>query len=335
MSGEVTCSLQETLAVSARRHADREAVADRWGSVTYEGLSSRVGRLASLLRLRGLREGRAALVVLPNTRLFPIAHFAVLSAGGISVPLDFRSSVAEVGYVAGQVDPDLLITDAETLPTLSGIAAERKMSVLSIGSARDLATLDAELGAISGHTISARQKQDLATILFTTGSTGRAKGVPLTHANICSRFQSAVLSALFQRRPGAIVLRQPTVLGWPCLFEPVQWRCGLLRKRACTLQARAHGAEGWRATAFPEHRSALPCSWTTQAAIAEAASGLRFIVVNSAPMPPARTGQLQDILPNVEIFAYYGLTEASRTTIISLSRGGGGFTTPSVARCRA
>jgi long-chain acyl-CoA synthetase len=56
--------------------------------------------------------------------------------------------------------------------------------------------------------------------------------------------------------------------------------------------------------------------------LAERAKNLRFIVINSAPMPPKRTEQLQALLPNTDLMVYYGLTEASRSTFVSLSQLG-------------
>jgi long-chain acyl-CoA synthetase len=56
--------------------------------------------------------------------------------------------------------------------------------------------------------------------------------------------------------------------------------------------------------------------------LAQRCRRLRFVVINSAPLPPERTAQLRELLPQTEIMVYYGLTEASRSTFASLSRLG-------------
>jgi long-chain acyl-CoA synthetase len=56
--------------------------------------------------------------------------------------------------------------------------------------------------------------------------------------------------------------------------------------------------------------------------LADKGRGLRFSVINSAPLPPERAAQLQRTLPQLDIMVYYGLTEASRTAFISLTRSG-------------
>ena len=56
--------------------------------------------------------------------------------------------------------------------------------------------------------------------------------------------------------------------------------------------------------------------------LASKGANLRFSVINSAPLPPERTAQLQALLPRLDIMVYYGLTEASRSAFISLTRSG-------------
>jgi long-chain acyl-CoA synthetase len=84
--------------------------------------------------------------------------------------------------------------------------------------------------------------------------------------------------------------------------------------------------ESFRATGFPGTPLGIGMLVDNYGPVfAKKAAALRFSVINSAPLPPDRTAQLQALLPQLDIMVYYGLTEASRSTFISLTRHGPGY----------
>lgn len=79
----------------------------------------------------------------------------------------------------------------------------------------------------------------------------------------------------------------------------------------------------FRATGFPGTPTGFGLLLDQYATVlADKGRSLRFSVINSAPLPPERAAQLQQTLPQLDIMVYYGLTEASRTAFISLTRSG-------------
>ncbi|HLK25499.1 MAG TPA: AMP-binding protein [Caulobacteraceae bacterium] len=131
------------------------------GAISYGELEAGTGRLAALLRAKGVQPGERVAV---QTRKSPAAlmlYLACLKAGAVILPLNTAYTAAELSYFVGDAEPKLVVHDAEAL------AAEA-------ASLPPLAEIhQAEPG-------------DLAALVYTSGTTGRAKGAMLSHANLAA-----------------------------------------------------------------------------------------------------------------------------------------------------
>ena len=159
-------------------------------------------RLASL----GIEKGDRVLLVGANTPEWAIAYFAILFAGGVAVPLDKDLSQRAIDVIAQESGAKLGVFD-------SNVERPSKLSTLSIA---DLASADRDTEPPSLHI----DGDDLASIIFTSGTTGKPKGVMLSHANFCALLSS--VSAVFDLGPHDRVL---SVLPLHHTFE---FSCGLL-----------------------------------------------------------------------------------------------------------
>jgi long-chain acyl-CoA synthetase len=327
-------TLGDLIVGGAERFAEREAVADAHERLTYAQLAASVFALARGVRRLGLAPGDRGLVVLPNGVNFVRAHFANLLAGVVSVPCDAGLTRDSLRTLCASCRPRVLFTDAATLQRLTaepGTTLEVEHVVVfgtpppgSVGvDARELAGNEAD-----GPFSPAAFDDDLAVLMYTTGTTGRPKGVRLSHANVLAVVRNIVSFAGYTSDD-----REVVVLPLSHNFGLGHLYCNLMSGGAVYAEpglARVKrvldALESFRATGFPGTPLGIGMLMDNYGPVfARKAATLRFSVINSAPLPPDRTAQLQALLPQLEIMVYYGLTEASRSTFISLTRKGPEF----------
>ncbi|GAC1414444.1 MAG: malonyl-CoA synthase [Candidatus Velthaea sp.] len=146
--------------------------------VTYNDLHTGALRVAGELARRGLRHGDRIAIYTENRIGFVFAYLAALRLSAIVVPVNVLYRAAELEHVLGNAGVSLAVTSAQTHPHLAGVdSAYSELDVADIeGWALD-ARLTAELP------VPAPGPDDGATIVYTSGTTGRSKGAILTHGN--------------------------------------------------------------------------------------------------------------------------------------------------------
>jgi long-chain acyl-CoA synthetase len=178
-------NVAQLLERSARYHADRPALVAgdrRW---TFGELDAAVSTLAGGLAGLGLRPGERIALHLPNTPEFVLAYYAAQKCGLVPLSLNVTYKPEELEYIVGDAQASALITaDAVSgnLPT-----RDRVPSVRHRLNAQDLAALRG-----APRRAAEVDREETAAILYTSATTGRPKGVMLTHANIVSNAYATV-----------------------------------------------------------------------------------------------------------------------------------------------
>jgi long-chain acyl-CoA synthetase len=144
---------------------------------SYQKLWDFSGRLAFLLKERGLSKGDRAIIWSGNRPEWVIAYFGCLRAGVMAVPLDVRSAPDFVGRIIERTQAKLAFCSQETIDNLPSPG----LLVISLEGLGDMLEK-----ASSQETEVSVSSQDIAQIMFTSGTTGDPKGVVLTHQNVMS-----------------------------------------------------------------------------------------------------------------------------------------------------
>jgi malonyl-CoA/methylmalonyl-CoA synthetase len=176
---------RETLELVERAHAhgDREALRGPEGEWTYRQLLTASAGVASKL-LDGredLEEARVAFLVPPGLT-YVATQWGIWRAGGIAVPLAVSHPRPELEHVIRDSDPDAIVAHPQLVDRLTPISADLGVRVLTTDQ------LDGDGGAVLPQVVPARR----AMILYTSGTTGKPKGVVHTHANIVAQVESLV-----------------------------------------------------------------------------------------------------------------------------------------------
>ncbi|MEU3749252.1 MULTISPECIES: FadD3 family acyl-CoA ligase [Streptomyces] len=222
---------------AAERYGDEEALVfgeDRW---TFTELRDRVDRVARAVIARGVRPGDPVAVWAPNSARWVVAALGAVAAGGVLVPVNTRYKAAEAADILRRSRARLLFTEHDFLGTdyravlaASGEQLPLLEGTVTLHSAewdRFLTGADRVTGTERLARSAAVRPADTADILFTSGTTGRPKGVPATHAQNL-RVYEAWARAVTLRRGDRHLLVNP-------FFHTFGYKAGVL---ACLL----HGA---------------------------------------------------------------------------------------------
>ena len=193
---------------AARRFEDRQALSFKPGfrylHWSYRDIWEGAGRVASLLQRHGVAKGDRVIIWGPNSPHWVLSYFGMIRAGAIVVPLDMRSTADFAEQVRAKTDPVAAFVSRLTPPehAAMGLPAiyfeELEEQSYPLGEPQPV--------GLTG--------EDLAEIMFTSGTTGDAKGVMLTHRNLLSNLESVL-----QVIPGDPSLRLLSLLPLSHMFE--------------------------------------------------------------------------------------------------------------------
>ncbi len=143
--------------------------------------------VANLLQSLGLPEGSRVAVQVEKSVEALILYLATLRAGYVFLPLNTAYQSAEIEYFIGNAEPAVVVCSGANFAWVSKIAFKAgTQHVFTLNEDRTGSLLDRAALQSDRHTPVQRRADDLAAILYTSGTTGRSKGAMLTHGNMLS-----------------------------------------------------------------------------------------------------------------------------------------------------
>ena len=154
---------------------------------TWRDLDRASARIANLLDALDIPAASRIAVHADKSVESLMLYLAVLRAGHVYLPLNTAYQAAELAYFIGNAEPAVVVCAKRNFPWISKLAfAAGVKNVFTLDNDRSGTLLDRAVFMSEAHAVVERSADDLAAILYTSGTTGRSKGAMLTHGNLSS-----------------------------------------------------------------------------------------------------------------------------------------------------
>ena len=297
-------SVVELLFKNSEDNPDKAALILNERVISYAQLKAGIIEAAYIFKNYGISSSDRIILAATNSASFVFGYFAAHLIKAIAIPVDPQISSINLQYIIEQ-----------TVPTKIFFPSLKKSNFESIED------LDKKL-LIAGkeiNTFSQIKSEDIADILFTTGTTGKPKGVVLTHRNILTTSKN-INRFIGNSFEDIEVIPLPLCHS----FGLGRLRCNMvtggtiiLTESIVLVKKIFDNLIKWNATGF----CSVPAGIELLVKIGgsklnELATRLKYIEIGSAPMNVNTKLQLMNLLPNTKLCMHYGLTEASRSCFI-------------------
>ena len=283
-------------------------------ALTYAGLFERSARAANALVGLGVRPGdRVAAQLDKSTDVIALA-LACLRAGAALLPLNTAYTLAELEYFLGDAEPALTVCRPAALADIRALTHRLGLKAAeSLGAARDGTLAERIAEAPATFETVPRAADDLAAILYTSGTTGRSKGAMLTHENLSSN--ALTLIDVWRFTSADRLIHALPVFHTHGLFVAVN--VALLSGATMIYQSRFDADAVIAAMPAATALMGVPTFYTRlldhPGLTREAAANMRLFVSGSAPLL-AETHAAWRELTGHAILERYGMTETNMIT---------------------
>ena len=328
---------------SARKFPNRDATIFYDQRLSYEKIWDKTLRFAFSIREMGVKNGERVGLLMPNVPQFIIAFYGILVAGGVAVPINPLNSIEEIERELEETNaislvtldrlvnklpkktPEKLIISKSTsyIPThLRLISRLRKRIHSPPNGSFDFDKLTK--GSTLNYSIQAGVENSLAAILYTSGTTGKPKGVMLTHMNLVA---NAIQSYHWLRSWGFSL--KPQLTGWPivicavpffhsygltvCLNDPIQFGSSLVlipEPNAVTIMK---SIQKYKSTHFPSIPRFISEILYHKHLTRYDITSLTSVLSGGAFIDPSLVERFVNVT-GAQFYQGYGLTEAGPST---------------------
>ncbi|MDW3214710.1 MAG: long-chain-fatty-acid--CoA ligase [Ilumatobacteraceae bacterium] len=310
-------TLADIIRAGAASHPDRVAIAADERSVTYVGLHERSNRAAGVLAGLGIGRGDRVAFLSMNRIEYYELMFGAAKLGAATVPVNWRLAPGEVAGILSDAQPELLLVEHDLLHLVGDAHTERLGDrLLTVGSGddgpRDWGTLvDAGPDVDPNADVA---PDDVMWQLYTSGTTGKPKGVMLMHRNLIDMIDG--LADQWHFEPGCVVyVPYPSFhavgTAWPVI---TMHRGGtVLLRRSFDPVDFVRKVESERVTLTMMVPAVLNMVLSEPEARERDLSSLRHIVYGASPISQAVLNTSIELMPGCAFHHAYGLTECTGT----------------------
>ena len=160
--------------------------------ISYNDLIAQAGRMANVLVARGVKPGDRVASQTEKSVEALVLYLATVRAGAVYLPLNTAYTLNELAYFIGDAEPSLVVCDPPKADGIAALAAKVGARVETLDANGKGSLSEAAAKASAEFATIPRAGDDLAAILYTSGTTGRSKGAMLTHDNLMSNSLSLV-----------------------------------------------------------------------------------------------------------------------------------------------
>ena len=297
--------------------ADLDAIAvetDDELAYSWRDLDRASAMIANLLQSLQLPDGSRIAVQVEKSVEALLLYLGTLRAGHVFLPLNTAYQSAEIAYFIGNAEPAVVVCSPKNFGWVSKLAFQAgTRNVFTLGDDRTGSLLDRAAVHSDRHEPVPRATDDLAAILYTSGTTGRSKGAMLTHGNLGSNAQ--VLKDYWGWRPGDVLIHALPIFHVHGLFVAIHgallngskmlWHARFDPKKAV--------ADMPRASVFMGVPTLYVRMLAEPSLTRESAGAMRLFVAGSAPLLPETFNAWRERTGHT-ILERYGMSETVMLT---------------------
>jgi len=314
-------SINEAIWQHAGQTPDKLCVTDGKRELSYAAAVSAITSLAGYLREQGVERGGCVLLQNSQNAAFICTVLAVQLLGGVSIPVEKRVATERVREIVDQTGAVLCIlarpAEDENIRTWKEIGSV--MDAAAVGNAQP-AVSEAEARELAAQAA----PEDLAEILFTTGTTGKSKGIEITHGNITAVVENVIDGVEMTSDTVEII---PVPLshshGLRRLYSHLYNGSSAVLTDGVIFVNRVFDLmERCQVTAMDLVPAALASLFQLSGErIGEWKDRLEYIQLGSAPLPEGDKDHLCALLPHTRLYNFYGTTESGCSCILNFNDG--------------
>ena len=185
----MTNNLYDALIAPHTQNTAPFLVLDDGSTLTYAGFVARVAQLAHVLKDAGVGPGDRVVVQAPKLADTIALYGAAVQAGAVYLPLNTAYTQSELTYFIEDAAPTVVVCDARNAGEFEAICKDTATVLTLAKDGSGTLSVQANSKPTTFDTV-AREPDDLAALLYTSGTTGRSKGAMLSHKNLLSNAQS-------------------------------------------------------------------------------------------------------------------------------------------------
>ncbi|HAR98878.1 MAG TPA: long-chain fatty acid--CoA ligase [Syntrophus sp. (in: bacteria)] len=308
-------NIREMVETQARRYGDRIAIRYYERDITYRELDERSNRVANGLLKLGVRKGDRVCILMDNSPEFYEAYFGIIKIGAIAGPVNCWWQTGEIQYLLNDSGAVVLFCDhayrghvdkiLDGTPALKHVI-EREATDDRFLKFEDLQALAAELAPVE------IALDDVAMIVYTSGTTGNPKGVLLTHGNILTNsWQASLLANIDENDVIMCFLPLFHVNGLVITgTSPLSKGSQIILRRNFSASEFWECVAKYRVSIFSGVPTVYQILLNTPGFEGVDVSSLRYGVCGAAPMPVEAIRKFEETF-NMIIIEGYGLTEGT------------------------
>jgi long-chain acyl-CoA synthetase len=291
----------------SKEQKNKIALCDYQSELNYEQLEVEISKRKILIE-KNFGKRKAILNIGKNTVDFIINHLAIISADCISVPLDSDSKKDYVEFIENEIKPVAKIIEKNNFLTEGHVIEFNKMSENTI--------------IIKSEFISRQYEDDINVIMYTTGTSGNPKGVVLNLNTIKHTANNIVDYCHYNNNSFQLItlplshsfgmgqLYSMLICGGSAYLE-----IGMARGKRIKLAFEKYPING-----FPTTPAGLEIIYEIYKDLFyKNRNRIKDMIINSAPLSREKAQKLLDMMPTTRVFTYYGMTEASRASMMCLN----------------
>lgn len=315
-------SLYELLERSAQKYPTCKAVIDGEKELTYSELKKASDCFAASLHNRGFQKGDRIALMLPNCVEYIISYYAIHRLGGVVVQVNPTYQSTELDYILRDSEATWFIGGEEQKKKLKQIGLDDHLTIIS--ATTDKKQEDSIYYWIAQESnelpeLDINPKEDLAVLQYTGGTTGRSKGVMLTHFNLIADAHqdfTYTVNTLKLQSPGERMLGLTPlfhVFGMARLNSAVYFASTYITIEKFKVNEVVDLIRKHRPTIFPGVPTMYNALLNHPELTADDLNCFKYCSCGSAPLPVEVIHQFEQKF-GIPIFEGFGMTETSPTT---------------------